>query len=248
MRGLAIGEALTAVASLAGAIGLVTGSIDLGAVINRRLPFGSPAFGGLALIVVVVLPMATGVVLSWRGSGQANLVAIADGALLMGWIVDELAVIRSFSILQPIFAVVGAAIAFGGYRRWHLTWGATEDEVVGVMPGDDIFVPAIFSATRAITIDAPPMAVWPWLVQVGVGRAGFYSHDSVDNKGRDSVREVLCEFQDPRIGDIAAPMIVRPSARTSFVVASADCGRSLVWAKEDAACGCLDRGGSSRDG
>jgi hypothetical protein len=132
---------LTAVAGLAGAIGLVTGSIDLGAVINRRLPFGSPVFGGLALIVVVVLPMATGVVLSWRGSDGANLVAIADGALLMGWIVVELAVIRSFSILQPIFGVVGAAIAFGGYRRWHLTWGATEDEVVGVMPGDDISVP-----------------------------------------------------------------------------------------------------------
>src|SRR5690349_6473826 len=61
------------------------------------------------------------------------------------------------------------------YRRVHLRWGATDAEVTAPMPGDELVPEPSFSATRAITIDAPPEAVWPWLVQLGYGRAGFYS-------------------------------------------------------------------------
>jgi hypothetical protein len=61
------------------------------------------------------------------------------------------------------------------YRRWHLRWGATDEEVHAHLPGDEIVTDASFSATRAITIDAPPEQVWPWIVQLGYRRAGFYN-------------------------------------------------------------------------
>src|SRR6266702_3453196 len=70
------------------------------------------------------------------------------------------------------------------YRSWHLRWGATDAEVAATMPGDDLLPRAQFHPTRAITIDAPPAAVWPWLVQVGFVRAGFYSNDLLDNFAR----------------------------------------------------------------
>lgn len=66
------------------------------------------------------------------------------------------------------------------YRSWHLRWGATDTEVAASMPGDDLYPQAQYKTTRAITIDAPPSAVWPWLVQVGGGQAGFYSNDLLE--------------------------------------------------------------------
>ena len=125
------------------------------------------------------------------------------------------------------------AVAFAGYRGWHLTWGARDGEIDARMPGDEIDVPGQFRATRAVTIDAPPMAVWPWLTQVGKGRAGFYSYDRLDNGGQPSATTVLSEFQEVVPGDVAAPMSSRSSSRSSFVVASVEVGRSLVWAKSD---------------
>jgi hypothetical protein len=232
-RGLALTEGLTAASAIAGAVGLANRSIDLGATITRRLPFESPVFGGVALVVVVALPMAAGSLLSWRGGRRANPVAVGAGVALMGWIVVELAFIRSISWLHPTLFLVGAAIAFAGYRGWHLTWGAAPNEVAVHLPGD-ANTPSGFHATRAISIDAPPSAVWPWLTQVGLGRAGFYSYDSLDNRGRRSADHVLAQFQQVHVGDVAAPMASRPSANTSFFVASVDPERSLVWAKSDA--------------
>jgi hypothetical protein len=150
-RGLALAEGLTAASAIAGALSLVGGSIDLGATINGRLPFESPVFGGVALAMVVALPMAAGAVLSWRGGRRANLVAVGAGVALMGWIVVELAFIRSISWLHPALFLVGAAIAFAGYRGWHLTWGATPGEVAARLPGDQIMAPNGFRSTRAMT-------------------------------------------------------------------------------------------------
>jgi hypothetical protein len=61
-----------------------------------------------------------------------------------------------------------------------LHWGATADEVARPLPGDDPDVDGSFDATRAITINAPPEAVWPWIVQIGDHRAGFYSYDGIE--------------------------------------------------------------------
>jgi hypothetical protein len=75
-------------------------------------------------------------------------------------------------------------------RRWHCRLGARPTEVTSAMPSDDLLPRAQYRCTRAITIDAPARAVWPWLVQVGCRRAGFYSNDLLDNLGQPSAREI----------------------------------------------------------
>ena len=68
-------------------------------------------------------------------------------------------------VLHDIPALVTAPL----FRRWHLRWGATPAETTAALPGDRFLPRAQFRSTRAITIDAPPQAVWPWLVQVRAG-------------------------------------------------------------------------------
>lgn len=87
-------------------------------------------------------------------------------------------------------------------RRWHLRWGATDAELRTGMPGDSIVPRAQFNATRAITIDAPPDRVWPWITQLGYGRAGFYTYDLVDNAGIPSADRIVEEYQQLAIGDL----------------------------------------------
>jgi len=90
--------------------------------------------------------------------------------------------------------VLLVAGAFACYRRWHLGRGASRDERDAAMAGDEVLPVAQFTATRAITIGVPPSRVWPWLTQVGVGRAGFYSYDLIDNRGRRSSGRILPQF------------------------------------------------------
>ena len=138
-----------------------------------------------------------------------------------------------YGTLVALGALVGVAALAARYRSWHLTWGATKGEVSGPMPGDDLLDGARFIATRAISIAAPPVRVWPWLVQVGFGRAGFYSYDVIDNLGHRSADEILEEFQSASVGDLAAPMTSSADDRTAFRVESADEPHCLVWSKPD---------------
>jgi len=73
--------------------------------------------------------------------------------------------------------------------------GATDEEVNRAMPGDDIVSDPSFNATRVVTVNAPPKAIWPWLVQIGCKRAGWYSYDWVDNLGIPSAERIIPEFQ-----------------------------------------------------
>ncbi len=113
---LAAGESILAVSAFAGAIGLATGSIDFGSTINSQLPFASPLLGGIALAAVVGVPMTVGAVAAWRGSKRAYPTALVAGALLVGWIVVEVTVIRTFSWLQPTLLAAGLGVAAVGYR------------------------------------------------------------------------------------------------------------------------------------
>ena len=81
-------------------------------------------------------------------------------------------------------------------------WGATDDEVAAPMPGDELCPDARLVATRAITIAAAPGDVFPWLRQMGFGRAGWYSWDLLDNLGRRSARKVHPEWQALSSGDL----------------------------------------------
>jgi hypothetical protein len=86
-----------------------------------------------------------------------------------------------------------------------LTWGATSDEAASVLPGDELLEHPDAVSTRAVTIDAPAAAVWPWLAQMGPSpRGGAYTYDWIENLlGLDmhSVDRVLPEFQHPQLGD-----------------------------------------------
>lgn len=105
-----------ALAAAAGAAGLASGSLDLGETVTARLPFASAPAGGVALLVVVGVPMGVAAVDAWTGARRADATALGAGLLLMGWILVELAVIHSFSWLQPVCFAAGAAIAAAGHR------------------------------------------------------------------------------------------------------------------------------------
>ena len=112
------------------------------------------------------------------------------------------------------------------YRPWQLRWGATDAEIARALPGDDLVESPSFNATRAITIGAPPQEVWPWLVQVGVNRAGWYSYDLLDNLGRPSARAVIDELQDIRPGDLL-PM--SPDGKHGIRVHALDPPHWMIW-------------------
>lgn len=117
-------------------------------------------------------------------------------------------------------------------RRWYLTWGATEQEVTRLMPGDDLLpVPDLLS-TRAVTIDAPPADVWPWLVQMGSGRGGAYTYDWIENLlGLDmhSADEILPQFQRLAVGDVLPMGDGSPGMRVEIC----DPRRNLTLRSED---------------
>ena len=69
-------------------------------------------------------------------------------------------------------------------------------------PGDDIVDNPSFNATRGITVNAPPENIYPWIVQMGLGRAGWYSYDLLDNLARKSEEEILPDLQRIQTGDL----------------------------------------------
>jgi hypothetical protein len=93
------------------------------------------------------------------------------------------------------------------------------------LPGDKLVADAKIGWTHAITIDARPAAIWPWLVQMGCRRAGWYSYDGLDNAGVPSADRILPEFQQVQVGDIL-PMT--PTAEDRFVVRAVEPERALV--------------------
>jgi hypothetical protein len=114
-------------------------------------------------------------------------------------------------------ALIACAAAYGvsgvvyavTVRQRTRRWGATEEEATKTLPGDEL--PAPYGArrvsTRAITVDAPPGEVWPWLVQMGSGRAGFYTHEWIERllfityaDGHSATR-IHPEWQDLAVGD-----------------------------------------------
>ena len=76
------------------------------------------------------------------------------------------------------------------------------DERSRTLPGDDRISSPTGALTHAITIDAPPAGIWPWLVQMGAGRAGWYSYDLLDNRGHRSADRVLAEYQPVAVGTL----------------------------------------------
>ncbi len=133
---------------------------------------------------------------------------------------------RSRSLLTLLAAPV-TAVAYARYIRcWQLSWGAIPDELSRHLPGDELVARPTFNATRAITIAAPSEDVWPWLVQVEVTRAGWYSYDILDNLGHRSARHIIPELQDLAVGDLI-PM--SPDGKQGIRVHSINAPNSMIW-------------------
>jgi hypothetical protein len=103
---------------------------------------------------------------------------------------------------------VATAAAFGAYvfavRPWFLRWGATDAEGEGVLPGDELVPEPKHHDTHAITIHAPIAQVWPWLVQVGQGKGGFYSYAWLENLAGCHLHNadtIVPEYQTLKAGD-----------------------------------------------
>ena len=112
------------------------------------------------------------------------------------------------AILTGVVVALLASAYFRLLRRLVMTWGSQPKEADGRLPGDELLEEADGVATRAIDIDAPPDAVWPWLAQMGPApRGGAYTYDWIENLlglGMRSADRVLPEFQHPRPGDTIA--------------------------------------------
>ena len=132
---------------------------------------------------------------------------------------------------RSILAWGGAAAAATAYafvlRPWHLRWGATDEEVAKRLPGDEVASGRALDTTRAITIHAPIAQVWPWLVQIGQGRGGFYSYTWLENlvgcrmKNADRVHPELQSLEP------GAPIYLHPKA-PPLPVTHLEPGRALV--------------------
>lgn len=113
-------------------------------------------------------------------------------------------------------------------RPWYAHWGATKEEQRRTLPGDTIVTKPILETTRAITIHALPDAVWPWLVQLGQGRAGLYSYQKLENLigcRIENLAEIRPELQELVVGD---KIRFGPDGYPFQVVRSIDPGRCLI--------------------
>ncbi len=127
-------------------------------------------------------------------------------------------------IVAAVAVVV--VVFFGSYRPWHLKWGATPEELALSMPGDEIVRRPIFNATRVVTVNARPEDIWPWIVQIGFGRAGWYSIDLFDNLGRHSSERIVPELQRIEIGDLVP---LGPGEGSGMFVKEFVVNRSMLW-------------------
>ncbi len=119
-----------------------------------------------------------------------------------------------------ILAVLGILAIYGG-----LQVPATAAERDKTLAGDDLIPNPIGAVNHAVAIHRPPRDVWPWLVQMGSGRAGWYSYDSIDNGRHHSAERILPEYQSISVGSVFPAL---PGVADVFVVAQFEPQRSLV--------------------
>lgn len=110
---------------------------------------------------------------------------------------------------RSLYLLAFVGVLATAYRRvfhpWQERWGATDEELVASLPGDDLIAEPAGQVTRAIEIAAPPEAVWPWVIQLGADRGGFYSYDWLENLfrlGIHSADRIVPEWQERAGGDL----------------------------------------------
>ena len=114
-------------------------------------------------------------------------------------------------------------LVVGGFLflEWGSNWGSSAEEQSARKPGDTFFEGGPsrrLAMTRAVTINASPATVWPWLAQMGRG-AGWYSYDWLDNGGKTSARHIVSWIPAPKLGDASPIGYLR----------HLDHGQSMAW-------------------
>jgi hypothetical protein len=125
-------------------------------------------------------------------------------------------------------AAIAVALLIPFPRPWYRKWGAADAEVHRSLPGDDLVPHPKGEFTHAINIRAPAADIWPWLVQLGQGRGGFYSYEWLENLvGCDmhNADRIIPEFQHLEVGDSVR---MHPKSGYPYVVAAIEPGRALV--------------------
>jgi hypothetical protein len=131
--------------------------------------------------------------------------------------------------MLPTFLVIvtGVLLYWFPIRRWMSRWGTTSSDLTRVMAGDALLVNPTYSGTMAVTVNAAPEHIWPWLVQIGYQRGGLYSYDWLDRlfgyPERPSATRILPECQNLGVGD-EIPLGRGPS----WPVAAIEPNRALV--------------------
>ncbi|HEX5165552.1 MAG TPA: hypothetical protein VFV93_09165 [Thermomicrobiales bacterium] len=132
-------------------------------------------------------------------------VAVGPSVVFHALTLGSLPALLSRRVRRPAsLGVVALAAYWLALRPWHLRWGATEEEAAGPLPGDEFEPNPAIEMTRAITIDAPVEAVWPWLAQMGQERGGFYSYEWLENLAGCRMRNaesIHPEWQQRQVGE-----------------------------------------------
>lgn len=134
---------------------------------------------------------------------------------------------RLIIILEGIggaFLIAGTVLLRPLLKPWYRGWGASKAEVQRALPGDEYVPQPKSELTLAMTVHAPPERVWPWFVQLGCQRAGWYSYDLLDNAGVPSAERVLPELQHLETGEIVKAV---PNGSFGFPVAEIQPDRAL---------------------
>jgi hypothetical protein len=130
---------------------------------------------------------------------------------------------------RAYWRIIGVASHFirrsllSALAKEHGTPASKENE--RPLPGDELLPDAVAQVTHGVTLNAKPEAIWPWLVQMGCQRAGFYSIDALDNGGQRSAREIHPELQDIHVGDV---LPATPDGPSGFEVLRLEQSRVLV--------------------
>ena len=139
---------------------------------------------------------------------------------------------KEHSALSKLLVVLGSVgLVMAAYWRWarpyQLRWGATDQEVSQHLIGDELAPSPKLKATHAVTINAPAADIWPWLVQMGQARGGFYSYTSLENLvgcRMHNADEIVPEWQELNVGD---KVWLHPKA-PPVQVAAIEPGRAIV--------------------
>ena len=128
-------------------------------------------------------------------------------------------------LLLALVGISAALLAFALYANLQVL--ATPAECAQSLAGDALIPHPLGAVNHAITIARLPSDIWPWLVQMGSSRAGWYAYDFIDNGGQHSAERILPQFQAIRIGSIFPAL---PGSKDAFVVAQFQPGQNLVLA------------------